>query len=236
MQCGVVVVAAGQGKRLRQGQHKALVDLFGRPLFLWCVENFSKSNDIDEVIIVVHKDDITTFSDGLIGKQLSALGVCRVVEGGAERQDSVLAGLYALSPSVTKALVHDAARPFVSNRTIEQLVEALDDHPAAVPVVKVASTVKQVNERGSVEATIPRNALRLAQTPQAARKDLLIAALESAANKGEIVTDDVQAMELVGHEVVTIEDSTWNFKVTTPEDLQLARLVAREKLHLEDQK
>lgn len=232
MDSGVVIVAAGTGKRLQQSQHKALVPLLGRPLFLWSAEIFLNLEAITEVVVVVHEHDIQTFTTGSIAEELSQLGPCRVVAGGAERQDSVLAGLKALGPNVTKALIHDAARPFVTSTTVAMLLGALDHSPAAVPVVPVASTVKQVDGDGKVSATIPRGALRLAQTPQAARKTLLISALEQAIINGDLVTDDVQAMELAGHEVTTVEDSPWNFKVTTPADLRLAELVARENLHL----
>ncbi len=234
MGCGVVVVAAGQGKRLGQSLHKALVPLVERPLFFFCVESFSASPAVDEVVVVVHADDLDTFSMGEIGHKLAEMGVTKVVEGGARRQDSVLKGLEALDASLTNVLVHDAARPFVKEATIVALVAALEHYPGAVPVVSVTSTVKQVDGDNVVRSTVPRANLRLAQTPQAARKDLLIASLKKAADRGVEVTDDVQAMELSGHSVLAVEDSRWNFKVTTPDDLRLATLVVRNGLHQED--
>ncbi len=234
MECGVVIVAAGRGLRLQQSQHKALVTLEGRPLFFFCLESFSESSAVDEVVIVVHRDDLPTFQSGAIAEELQRLGITKIVVGGAERQDSVLMGLRALDPSTKKALVHDAARPFCSQGTIRKLVSALDNHAAAVPVVQVTSTVKEVDQDNVVVGTQPRASLRLAQTPQGAQKDLLIQALEQAQEAGASVTDDVQAMEEAGYSVVCVDDSRWNFKVTSPDDLLLASLVIREGLNKED--
>ncbi|MCB9831078.1 MAG: 2-C-methyl-D-erythritol 4-phosphate cytidylyltransferase [Planctomycetes bacterium] len=234
MRLGLVIVAAGVGERLGQGRHKALVPVGGRPMLLRCAEIFSSIPAVEERVLVVHADDLDALEDGELGRELRRYGAWRVVPGGARRQDSVLAGLRALGEAIEGALVHDAARPFVSRATIEALGRALEDAVGAVPVVPVASTVKRIGDGGRVVETLPRASLRLAQTPQAGRRRELIAALEAAAELGLEVTDDVAALEHLGHQVIAIPDSPWNFKVTTPQDLVLAELVAREGLWLEE--
>ena len=231
MRFGVVVVAAGKGERLKQSQRKALVPVGGKSLIFHCLEIFSAQPDISEIVLVLHPGDMDHFREPTIAAQLSKLGIHLLVAGGARRQDSVLAGLRAFSPEIEAVLVHDAARPFVGNKTLKALMLALEDSVAAVPVLAASSTVKKLHSNGVVERTLDRSKIALAQTPQGARLPELIEALENSLAKGTEVTDDVQAMELMGHSITTIPDSKWNFKVTTPEDLLLAEFVFAQKLH-----
>ena len=236
MQWGLVIVAAGKGERLGASCHKALVPVDGVPLLLRCARLFSRIPTLKELVLVVHRDDIGELEDGILGEHLHECGAWKLVIGGARRQDSVLNGVRALDESTDAVLVHDAARPFVSAATIDGLVAAVEEAAGAVPVVPMTSTVKRLGDAGRVIETVPRADLALAQTPQAARRALLEEALEQADAQGLEVTDDVAALELLGHEVRAVPDSRWNFKVTTPDDLALAHLVARENLWQESER
>ncbi len=230
MKYGLVLVAAGRGERLGAPCNKALVPLGKKPLLLHAMDRLSRVPGLEETVVVLHPDDLETVKEGELGGYLYAVGVSRMIAGGARRQDSVLLGLQALSPDVGGVLIHDAARPFPDVGVAERLLAALEEHGGAVPVVPATSTVKRVDARGRVLDTPDRSALRLAQTPQAGRRALLIRALEDA-NAAEVdVTDDVQALERMGESVIAVEDSRWNFKVTTPEDLALAQCVLERGL------
>lgn len=224
MRSGAVVVAAGRGQRLGRSQNKALVALGGRPLLFHALERFAEVEAILEIVLVVHPDDYRTLADGENGRELERLRVTRIVEGGARRQDSVLEGLRALSASCEGALVHDAARPFVSPRLIERLARGLKADAAVIPSVPVRSTVKMVADHVIVR-TVRRDDLWLAQTPQCCRRDLLISCLEDASAAGLELTDEAQALESYGYRARVVEDSPWNIKITTPQDLELAELL-----------
>lgn len=224
MRAGVVIVAAGRGERLGHLLRKAMVPVRGRPMVLRAAEAFAAVADVVETVLVMHAADRDALRAEW-GDALEALGTVRFTEGGARRQDSVMRGLAALGEECEAALVHDAARPFVSADLVRRMLAALDDHAAVVPVVPATSTVKRV-AGGRVVETVPRSELRLAQTPQGARRLALIAALEETERRGIGVTDDAQAMELAGHTVAVVEDSPSNFKVTTPEDLEVAEILA----------
>lgn len=225
MRCGVVIVGAGQGSRLGASVRKAMVPLDGQPLLLHAARAFARHPAIAEIVLVVHPDDERTLREAPWGAVLDDLGIRKFTPGGGRRQDSVLMGVLALSSEIEGVMVHDAARPFVSADVISAVAHALDDHPAAVPCVPLTSTVKKVDAEKRVVATLDRSVLRAAQTPQGVRRTVLIDALEKARRDGVEVTDDVQAIERIGGVPLAVEDSPWNFKVTTPFDLEVAKLV-----------
>ena len=229
MDCGVVIVGAGRGERLGHSLRKAMVPLGGRPLLLRSTEPFARAPSVREIVLVVHEDDVAAFTVGDYAETTRNLGVTQIVTGGARRQDSVLAGVEALSDHLEGVMVHDAARPFVSPDVIERLAAALDSVAGALPVAPVVSTVKRVecgdDDADRVRETVPRDDLRLAQTPQAVRRHELLAALRFVDERGWTVTDDVQPLELAGYPVRIVEGSSLNFKITSPDDLTLAEVL-----------
>ncbi|MEE9392152.1 MAG: 2-C-methyl-D-erythritol 4-phosphate cytidylyltransferase [Planctomycetota bacterium] len=230
MDCGVVVVAAGTGKRLGRSENKAMVQLGDRPLLFHCLERFAAVKEVKEIVLVVHADDRAELSEGRNQELLHEFGVERMVEGGARRQDSVLNGLYALSSKLSEgAMIHDAARPFVSPGLVSVLAKSLSKNAGIVPAIRAMSTVKRVGQDEFVSRTENRKDFWLAQTPQVARRDILIDCLERVDRESLAVTDDAQALESCGFRVKVIEDSRWNFKITTPEDLALAELVLKQR-------
>ncbi|MDX6217802.1 MAG: 2-C-methyl-D-erythritol 4-phosphate cytidylyltransferase [Frankiales bacterium] len=215
MKVAVVVPAAGVGSRLGPGAPKALRELAGEPLLVHAVRRLRECPSVGLVVVAAPPADVASVQ-ALVPDAV-------VVAGGAERQDSVAAGLAALPPDVELVLVHDAARALVPVEVVEAVVAALQAGAlAAVPVLPVADTVKQVAVDGTVVRTVPRSDLRAVQTPQGFRRAVLEAAHRTA---GAAVTDDAGLVEGAGVTVVTVPGSPLAFKVTTPFDLLVAAAV-----------
>lgn len=215
MTVGAVVPAAGAGTRLGGALPKALQPLGGEPLVLHAVRSLRTCAVIGPVVVAVPTGRGAEF-DAL----LRAYDVT-VVDGGVERHDSVSAGLAALPEEVEHVLVHDAARALVPTEVVDRVVAALrDGAQAVVPVLPVADTVKRVDAEGRL-TTVPRDDLRLAQTPQGFLRSTLVRAHAG----GRPATDDAALVEALGVPVTTVEGSPEALKVTTPFDLVVAEAV-----------
>jgi 2-C-methyl-D-erythritol 4-phosphate cytidylyltransferase len=191
--------------------------LAGEPLLVHAVRRLRACPSVGPVVVAAPPEAVRE-----VEELLAAYGVL-VVPGGAERQDSVAAGLAALPPGVDLVLVHDAARALVPIDVVEAVVSALRDGAAAVvPVLPVSDTVKRVGIAGEVVATVPREDLRSVQTPQGFRRDVLAEAHRTAAGS---LTDDASLVEAAGVTVQTVLGSPEAFKVTTPFDLLVAEAV-----------
>lgn len=223
--CGLVVVAAGTGQRLGAPVHKALVELDGRPLVEHTLRRLLGRPDLSPVVLVGHADDRPRLE-----RLLATLPrPVTLVDGGARRQDSVRAGLEALGdPAPDLVLVHDGARPFVPLERLDDLVAAARRTGAALLASPVSDTLKEVPDPdGRVRRTVPRAHLWAAQTPQAFDRARLLELLERADAEGTTVTDEAGLCEAAGLAVTVVEGSRRNLKVTTPEDLELARALLR---------
>ncbi|MCK1653953.1 bifunctional 2-C-methyl-D-erythritol 4-phosphate cytidylyltransferase/2-C-methyl-D-erythritol 2,4-cyclodiphosphate synthase [Bradyrhizobium sp. 149] len=211
----VVLVAAGRGLRAGAGGPKQYREIGGVPVIYRAMEAFSRHADVFAVQPVVNPDDSAIFTAAVAG-----LSHEPPVNGGATRQASVLAGLEALAkhkPDVV--LIHDAARPFVSEGVITRAIDAAGRTGAAIPVVPVTDTIKVTGENGNVEDTPDRSRLRIAQTPQSFRFDTILEAHRRAARDGRRdFTDDAAIAEWAGLTVATFEGDVANMKLTTPED------------------
>lgn len=218
----LIVVAAGTGSRLGASVHKALVCLDGRPLVEHTLRALLAEPALEPVVLVGHPADRAELSALLSRLPRSVT----LVDGGARRQDSVARGLAALPDSAPEVvLVHDAARPFVPRASLPTLVREASLHGCALLAVPVADTIKRARpDRPSDSAgTVPRDDLRAAQTPQAVSRSQLTALLAAAERDGISVTDEAGLFESAGLTVRFVEGSRTNFKVTTEEDLALAR-------------
>ena len=213
-----VVVAAGSSRRMA-GQDKLDADLAGRPVLRWAVEALAAAPEVASVIIVAASERMAALREV---DWLEPLDV-RVVSGGQRRQDSVAAGVRAASADLV--LVHDAARPFVSPALVSRIVEGVQRHGAAIPVLPVVDALKRV-EHGRITGTTGRAGLFRAQTPQGARRDLLLAAVTAHAGGAEEIVDEAELLARQGVPVHTVEGEVANIKVTLPEDLALARRLA----------
>ena len=211
----VVLVAAGRGLRAGAGGPKQYRTIGGVPVIYRAMEAFSRHPDVFAVQPVVNPDDGAMFTAAVAGLKHEA-----PTHGGATRQASVLAGLEALArhkPDIV--LIHDAARPFVSDGVISRAIEAANRTGAAIPAVAVTDTIKVTGESGDVEDTPDRSRLRIAQTPQSFRYDIILEAHRRAARDGRSdFTDDAAIAEWAGLTVATFEGDVANMKLTTPED------------------
>lgn len=226
-QCtAVVLVAAGRGLRAGAGGPKQYREIGGVPVIYRAMEAFSRHPDVSAVQPVVNPDDSAIFTAAVAGLEHEP-----PTEGGATRQASVLAGLEALAghePDIV--LIHDAARPFVSAGVISRAIEAAGRTGAAIPVVPVTDTIKLTGANGDVAGTPDRASLRIAQTPQSFRFDVILEAHRRAAKDGRSdFTDDAAIAEWAGLTVATFEGDVANMKLTTPEDFvrEEARLSAQ---------
>ena len=222
----VVLVAAGRGLRAGAGGPKQYREIGGVPVIYRAMEAFSRHAGVSAVQPVVNPDDGTMFTAAVAGLKHEP-----PTNGGATRQASVLAGLEALvkhKPDIV--LIHDAARPFVSDGLISRAIEAADRTGAAIPAILVTDTIKLTGEAGDVEGTPDRARLRIAQTPQSFRFDVILEAHRRAAKDGRSdFTDDAAIAEWAGLTVATFEGDVANMKLTTPEDFvrEEARLAAQ---------
>jgi 2-C-methyl-D-erythritol 4-phosphate cytidylyltransferase/2-C-methyl-D-erythritol 2,4-cyclodiphosphate synthase len=219
-----ILVAAGRGLRAGGGGPKQYRNVGGRTVIHRALAAFSEHPEIAIVQPVVNPDDIAVFNAAV-----SDLEHATPVNGGATRQASVLAGLEALAPHRPDVvLIHDAARPFVSPSVISRAIVAAGRTGAAIPVVPVTDTIKQVTANGDINATPERAALRIAQTPQAFKFDVILDAHRRAARERSDFTDDAAIAEWAGLTVTTFEGDVANMKLTTPEDFvrEEARLAA----------
>jgi len=209
-----IVVAAGKSTRLGGSSPKQFLDLGGESVASLAVRAMTACPGIDGVIVVLSGDDI----GGPYDAALRGIdGVLDIVPGGATRAASALAGVEAVSEADV-VLVHDAARPFVDAGLVSAVIDAAKRYGAAIPALLPRDTVKREDGAGFVAETVDRTTLRLAQTPQGARRDWMLEALRRAVASGVPVTDEAQALERAGRPVALVPGDPGNVKITTQED------------------
>ena len=221
-----ILVAAGRGLRAGTGGPKQYRAIGGRTVIHRALAAFSEHPDVAVVQPVVNPDDIDVFNAAVSGLRHEV-----PAHGGTTRQASVLAGLEALVPHRPDiVLIHDAARPFVTSAVISRAIQAAGKTGAAIPVVPVTDTIKEVTASGDIIATPERAKLRIAQTPQTFKFEVILEAHRRAARDGLTeFTDDAAIAEWAGLTVATFEGDVANMKLTTPEDFvrEEARLAAQ---------
>jgi 2-C-methyl-D-erythritol 4-phosphate cytidylyltransferase/2-C-methyl-D-erythritol 2,4-cyclodiphosphate synthase len=203
------------------GGDKLAESVAGRPVLRWAVEAMAGAPEVARVIIVTSPDRVV----GLRAAGWLDPFDARVVVGGERRQDSVAAGIRATESDIV--LVHDAARPFVSRALISRVVEAVYRHAAAIPVIPIVDALKHV-EGDRVSGTAHRAGVVRAQTPQGARRDLLLAAVDAHAATADEISDEAELLARHGVAVHTVAGEPANIKVTHPSDLAAARRLAGE--------
>lgn len=228
---GVVIAAAGSGKRMGRNQPKQFMPLLGKPLLVRTLEIFRSIPEIDTTVVVIPEDATTDVEKML--KEYTLDTSTYLVCGGEHRQDSVFNGLKFLkTQSVEIVLVHDAVRPFVTSELVYSLIEETKNYGAAIPVVRPKDTIKQSSGNGFIERSLARDSLWIVQTPQAFRFDVVYRAFEKAYADNFYGTDEAMLVERCGIKVRTVESSYKNIKITTQEDAALAELWLRENAAL----
>jgi 2-C-methyl-D-erythritol 4-phosphate cytidylyltransferase len=236
MKIAVILPAAGLGTRMGKTaaektgtSRKQFMLLDGSPIFLHTVKKFAASPRVSEIVVAVRAEDAewvrSTLAEAFRNEKV------RVVEGGNSRQESVENALAALAPDTELVAVHDAVRPFIDQETIDKVFDEAAATGAAIVGVPAVDTVKQVN-RGTghvkIRATLQRDKLIMAQTPQVFRYELLMRAFQSARADGFIGTDESSLVERLDVDVSVVMGSDRNIKITKSGDMELARLLLKE--------
>ncbi|MDP7051363.1 MAG: 2-C-methyl-D-erythritol 4-phosphate cytidylyltransferase [Verrucomicrobiota bacterium] len=212
-----IIVAAGCGTRMGQGTDKLFLELAGRPVVGHTWARFDGLPEIDEIVLVVRDGRQGEFKE--LGAALSVAKPHQIVEGGAERQDSVWNGLMAVSSGVDIVAIQDGARPCTDAGLIVRTIDAARKTGAAVAAGCVTDTIKESDAGGFVARHINRDSLRAVQTPQTFQLKVICHALEAVRDQAKHVTDDTAACELIGQPVKLVESDVPNPKVTTASDL-----------------
>ena len=221
MHVTAIIAAGGEGRRLGAGTPKQLLEVGGRTILERSVSAFVGHDRVDEVIVVLP----AALVNAPEAWTKSTPPAVRIVAGGARRQDSVANAFDSVAADSDVVLVHDAARPFVSADLISRAIDAAAAHGAAIAALPVRDTVKRVESRGAasvIVSTIPRDTIYLAQTPQAFRREVLREAV-ALGRSGVDATDEAMLAERAGHAVHVVEGDPSNVKITTADDLDLAR-------------
>lgn len=222
-----IIPSAGEGRRMGKRKKNYLV-LCGLPVLARTLKAFDECAMIDEVIVVVQAGDAAFCRDSIV-KEYGIKKASSIVPGGLTRQASVGCGLKRAADS-SIIVVHDGARPFVTPALIEETIRAAKKYGAAVAGVRPKDTVKEVFKRNSsVKCTLDRENLRLIQTPQAFRTEILLDAHGEAEARGLTATDESSLIEAMGLKVFVVEGSYENIKITTGEDLVMGECIVKRR-------
>ena len=214
-----IIAAAGRGTRFGGTSPKQLLPLAGVPLLKWSVDAFLRSELVSAVVVSLPAE----LASDPPAYLASSLKPVTIVAGGARRQDSVANAFDVAAREADVVAIHDAARPLVSDAVIARTIEAAAETGAAIAAIRARDTVKRAAASGRILATLPRDEIYLAQTPQAFR----VAVLRDALRLADDATDEAALAERAGYDVRVVEGDPRNMKITTPEDLAIAeRLVA----------
>lgn len=219
-----VILAGGKGKRMGSKLSKQFIEINNKPIIYYTLKAFESCKEIDDLVLVLPKDEIDYFKKEI--EPRFDFKISKIVEGGKERQDSVYNALNSIEDCEI-VLIHDGARAFVSNKIIEDGIKYSREFGSAAPGVMPKDTIKVKNLSGFSINTPERKSLVAVQTPQCFKYDLIKKGHEKVKHENIKVTDDTMIVELLGERVYIFEGDYKNIKVTTPEDLILAKHFAR---------
>ena len=219
---GVVIVAAGTGSRMKMGINKQFIKLEGKEIIAYTIEKFYNNSNIEDIVVVVKEDESEFFK-----KDKYNFKNIKIAYGGKERQDSVYNGLKLLDKKCDVVLIHDGARPFVSDKIIYNCIEEVKEHKAIVVGVPVKDTIKIIDNDKNIVDTPNRSVLWAVQTPQTFDYNILIDAYKDAFKSGFYGTDDAMLVERIGYKVKMVEGSYNNIKITTQEDLSVGSQILK---------
>ncbi len=225
MRVAAIVPAAGKGRRIKSNIDKPYIALCGKPILAHTLLKLSASKRIDEIVIAVNKDRINTLKRSVIDK--FRIKKIRIVTGGLERMDSVYNALKEISRDIDYVLIHDGARPFITDRLIDASLRSARRFGASVVAVPVKPTLKYAGKSSSIHYTPDRRCYWEAQTPQVFKRALIEKAYKKRRKKKIKITDDSMLVEQLGVKPRIVMGSYSNIKITTQEDLALAKILCR---------
>ncbi len=219
-----IILAGGKGKRMGASVSKQFIELKGKPIIYYTIKKFEENKNIDNIVVVLPPDEVSYFKEEILKKY--SLKIDKIVLGGTERQDSVYNALKSIADTETDiVLIHDGARPFISNRIINDGIKYANEYGAAAPGVMPKDTIKVKNENNFSINTPDRSSLVAIQTPQVFKYKEILKCHEKVKVNKEVVTDDTMVAEKYGYKVYLYEGEYTNIKVTTPEDLILGEML-----------
>ena len=219
-----IILSGGRGKRLGAGISKQYVKLQGKPILQYTINQFMKNSMVDKIILVLPKDEIDYCKTNVIDKY--GLKIDKIVSGGSERSESVYNALTSISNTDT-VLIHDGARPFVSQQIINNAIKYSQNYKAAAPGVVPKDTIKVRGSNGFSKETLERDKLVAIQTPQAFDYKMILEAHRKIRLLGISVTDDTSVIEKIGKKVFLFDGEYNNIKITTADDLILGEYLAK---------
>jgi len=222
MRVAAIVPAAGKGRRIKSKIDKLYIELCGKPIIAHTLLRLSGNRYINEIIVVVNKKRIKTFKRRIVDR--FDIKKVKIVSGGRERSDSVFNALKKVSGNIDYVLIHDGVRPFITNKLINASLKTAQRFKASVAAVPVKPTLKYVKKDGHIQDTPDRKRFWEAQTPQVFKRDLIEKAYRGLSRKVIDITDDSMLVEQIGLRPKIVLGSYSNIKITTPEDLKLAKL------------
>lgn len=228
MECSVIVLAAGSGKRMGTSVKKQYLEIQGMPVLAYSLRRFEKQPFIKEIILVTSPEEISYCQENIV-KQYGIRKVSRIVPGGKERCDSVYEGLKACGDTAY-VFIHDGARPFVSDTLLKTLYADVQKYSACIAAVPAKDTIKIADLEGNICDTPDRRFVWQAQTPQVFERSLILDSYKKALTEGAAgLTDDASCVEYSGTARIHLTKGSYdNIKITTPEDLIPARMLAEK--------
>lgn len=219
-----VILAGGKGKRMGAEVSKQFIEINGKPIIYYTLKAFEECKGIDEIILVLPKDEIDYFKREI--EPRFDFKISKIIEGGKERQDSVYNALNSIE-DCDIVLIHDGARPFVSDRIITEGINFAKEFKAVAPGVMPKDTIKVKDDYGISEQTLNREKLVAVQTPQIFDYNLILSCHEKVKLQNMGVTDDTMVVEAFGNKVFLYDGEYTNIKITTPEDLVLGEYLSK---------
>ena len=215
-----IIVAAGKSTRMGSNTDKAFLSLGAKPVLAWSLLAFEQCTDIDQIVLVVRKDQVLAAKS--VAQMFGISKIRTIVAGGSRRQDSVQNGMREMDPDTRMVVVHDGARPCVTPQLISDTIKCAKRNGCGVAAARIWDTIKYVERGSTVDHTVDRAKLWAVQTPQAFTTALLQRAYQAVEEQKVTVTDEASAVELLGELVRLVEWRYPNIKITTAEDLPLA--------------
>jgi 2-C-methyl-D-erythritol 4-phosphate cytidylyltransferase len=217
-----IILAGGAGKRMGTSTNKQFLILDNKPIIVHTLQIFEECRTVDGVYLVVNQKDLPIIQEEIL-ETYKFNKVMKLVMGGRLRQDSVRNGLEAIENPCDIVIIHDGARPFISPSFIEKSIFLMEMFDAIIPALPVKDTIKVVSKEGFVLKTLERDSLWQIQTPKTFKYEVIVKAYREGMAKKLCGYDDATFLEFLGKRVKVIEGSPYNIKITTPEDLIIAK-------------